>query len=98
MNFNPNKSPVDIISEGALVVHILGMFILVSTVDGTKIVGKSFIFKKILIVDIIHLIFTSDVEINKYGIKCGTSLRFWGNKGWISPIDPYGWFQWCCRY
>ena len=34
----------------------------------------------------------------KYGIKCGTSLRFWENKGWINKIDPYGWFQWYFRY
>ena len=31
-------------------------------------------------------------------IKCGTSLRFWENKGWIDKIDPYGWFQWYFRY
>ena len=39
-----------------------------------------------------------DVKVNKYGIKVGTSLRFWENKGWINGIDPYGWFQWYCRY
>ena len=38
------------------------------------------------------------MEINKYGVKCGTSLRFWEEKGWINAIDPYGWFQWYCRY
>ena len=32
------------------------------------------------------------------GIKCGISLRFWENKGWITEIDPYGWFQWYFRY
>ena len=36
--------------------------------------------------------------MNKIGIKCGTSLRFWENKGWINKIDPYGWFQWYFRY
>ena len=36
--------------------------------------------------------------MNKYGIKCGTSLRFWENEGWINKIDPYGWFQWYLRY
>ena len=30
--------------------------------------------------------------------KCGTSLRFWENKGWINPINPYGWLQWYFRY
>ena len=36
--------------------------------------------------------------VNKYGAKCGASLRFWENKGWIHSIDPYGWFQWYFRY
>ena len=39
-----------------------------------------------------------DVKVNKYGVKCGTSLRFWENKRWINGQDPYGWFQWYCRY
>ena len=24
-----------------------------------------------------------NASLNKYGVKCGTSLRFWKNKGWI---------------
>ena len=36
--------------------------------------------------------------MNYYGIKVGTSLRFWENKGWINEIDPYEWFQWYFRY
>ena len=39
-----------------------------------------------------------DVSVNKYGVKCGASLRFWENKKWIYPLDPYGWFQWYFRY
>ena len=39
-----------------------------------------------------------DVSINKYGVKSGTSLRFWENKRWIYSIDPYGWFQCYFRY
>ena len=39
-----------------------------------------------------------DVIVNKYGVKCGTSLRFWESKGWINEIDSYGWFQWYFRY
>ena len=31
-------------------------------------------------------------------IKCGTSIRFWENKGWINKINSYGWFQWYFRY
>ena len=39
-----------------------------------------------------------DINKNKYDVKCGTSLRFWENKGWINKIDPYGCFQWYFRY
>ena len=37
-----------------------------------------------------------DVNVNKYGVKCGVSLRFWENKERINKIDPYGW--WYFRY
>ena len=30
-----------------------------------------------------------DVNVNKYGVKCGTLLRFWENNGWVHSIDPY---------
>ena len=36
------------------------------------------------------------IVVNKYGVKCETSVRFW--KGWINEIDPYGWFHWYFRY
>ena len=39
-----------------------------------------------------------DLNVNKYGVKCGISLRFWEKKGCINKIDPYGWFQWYFRY
>ena len=39
-----------------------------------------------------------DTSINKYGVKCGTSLRFSENKGWINKQDHYGWFQWYFTY
>ena len=39
-----------------------------------------------------------DVSVNKYGVTCGTSLRFWENKDWINETDPCGSFQWYFRY
>ena len=39
-----------------------------------------------------------NVSLNKYGVKCGTSLRFWEDKEWINEIDPYGCFQWYFRH
>jgi hypothetical protein len=46
-------------------------------------------------------ILTSSVynkNVNKYGVKCGTSLELWESKGWITEYDCYGWFQWYCRF
>ena len=97
MNFTPNKTPVEIISEGAFG----GTYFrdIYSGVNGKwyRNSWKEFDFSK----DIDKKLFAStyyDVNANKYGVKCGTSLRFWENKGWIKDIDPYGWFQWYCRY
>ena len=39
-----------------------------------------------------------DKKVNKYKVKCGSSLEAWEGSGWIVEQDPYGWFQWYCRY
>ena len=39
-----------------------------------------------------------DKKVNKYGVKCGSTLEAWENSGWIVKQDPYGWFQWYCRF
>jgi hypothetical protein len=39
-----------------------------------------------------------DKNINKYKVKCGSSLEDWENNNWIIKQDPYGWFQWYCRF
>jgi hypothetical protein len=37
-------------------------------------------------------------SVNKYKVKCGGSLGMWESSGWIADSDPYGWFQWYCRF
>ena len=39
-----------------------------------------------------------DKEINKFKIHASLSLKYWEDKGWIKPQDPYGWVQWYCRF
>jgi hypothetical protein len=41
---------------------------------------------------------TYEKQVNKYKVKCGSSLEAWEKSGWIHKQDPYGWFQWYCRY
>jgi hypothetical protein len=37
-------------------------------------------------------------SVNKHKVKAGSSLKAWEESGWIEKIDPYGWFQWYCRF
>eukprot|EP00127_Corallochytrium_limacisporum_P000916 Clim_evm12s32 gene=Clim_evmTU12s32 len=38
------------------------------------------------------------LDVNKYHAKCGQTLEQWESSGWITGQDPYGWFQWYCRF
>lgn len=37
-------------------------------------------------------------SVNEYEAKSGNSLDHWEARGWMRPQDPYGWFQWYCRF
>ena len=95
--FGVNKSPVEIISEGAFGgIHFRDIYSYVNE-KWYRNSWKEFEFLK----DMDKKLYASSyyqINVNKYGVKCGTSLRFWESKGWINEIDPYGWFQWYCWY
>ena len=97
MNFNPNKTPIEIIKEGAFEVTYLRD--IYSGING-KWYRKSWKeFDQLKNIDTkYYASYNYDVNVNKFGVKCGTSSRFWENKDWIKKIDPYGWFQWYFRY
>ena len=91
MDFNPNKTPIEIIKEGAfggtyfrdIYSGIIGRWCKKSWKNffQTKSVDPKFYASDYY-----------DVNVNKYSVKSGTSLRFWENKSCINKIDPYGWF------
>lgn len=39
-----------------------------------------------------------DAGLNYFKVNASQPLSVWRKKGWISPQDPRGWFQWYCRY
>ena len=97
MSFGGNKMPVEIIKE----VAFGGTYF--RNID-SSINGKSY-EKSRKEFDEINNIYQKcycssyyDLNVNKYGVKCGTSLRLWGHKGCINPIDLYGKFQSYLRY
>ena len=97
MDFGANKTPVEIIKEGAFGGRYFRDIYSAVTGEWYKKSWKEFDQLK----NIDQKYYCSDCydcNVNKHGVKCGTSLRFWKNKGWINEIDTYGWFQWYFRY
>ena len=92
MDFKPNEKPVEIIKEGAFG----GTYFrdIYSKVNNKWYKNSWKEFKELENID--QKYYSSnyyDLSLNKYKVKCGTSLRFWENKAWINKQDPYGWFQ-----
>ena len=79
MNFNPNKTPIEIIKEGAFEVTYLRD--IYSGING-KWYRKSWKeFDQLKNIDTkYYASYNYDVNVNKFGVKCGTSSRFWENK------------------
>ena len=97
MDFNPNKTPIEIIKEGSFG----GTYFreIYSNVNKKWYKTSRKEFNQLKNID--QKYYCSDyydVSVNIYGVKCETSLRCWESKGWINKIDPYGWFQQYFRY
>ena len=97
MSFHPSKTPIEIIKEGSFG----GTYFrdIYSNINGKwyRNSWKELDFLK-RIDPKLYLNIYYNTNVNKYKIRCATSLRFWENKGCIREQDPYGWFQWYCRY
>lgn len=101
-DFHPNRSPEEILRAGSFGgtyfrpiisavtnVHYRAQDVLKTTVDEEWIKGlprNKFTSK------------TYRERANKFQVKCGGSLGMWESSGWITHVDPYGWFQWYCRF
>ena len=97
MNFGTNKTPIEIINEGAFGgTYCRNIYSGVNNrwhqdtwkeIDELKNIGQKYYSSDFY-----------DISLNKYGVKCDTSLRYWENNGWINKTDPYEWLQWHFRY
>ena len=102
-DFLPNLSPKEIMNAGSFG----GTYFrnITSTVTGHSYNGREIIMKHFpedwiqnLDIDIFLCASEYDKMKNLYKVKCGSSLEDWETSGWISSIDPYGWFQWFCFF
>lgn len=101
-DFHPNRSPEEVLRAGSFggtyfrpitsaVTNIRydAKDVLADTVKGEWIKG----------IPMVRLTSsTYQKNINKFKVQCGGSLGMWESSGWIVDSDPYGWFQWYCRF
>jgi len=100
--FRPNLSPMEVLQQGGFggtYFRSIDSAVTGLRYQGTEVLGelpKEWI--KGLSVSKQLCCQDYDTKVNKYGVKCGGCLGMWESSGWIVSIDPYGWFQWYCRY
>lgn len=100
--FKPNLSPKEVLQLGSFG----GTYFrdISSAVTGEKFKGRNVIkeFPKDwfagLDLDTQVCSPTYNKQLNQYKVSCGGSLGQWECSGWISALDPYGWFHWYCRF
>jgi len=100
--FKPNLSPEEVLRLGSFG----GTYFrdIASAVTGKKYKGETVVRelpKSWLVgLDLATMACSSSYskQVNKYKVSCGGSLAQWECSGWISDLDPYGWFHWYCRF
>lgn len=100
-NFTPNKSPEEMIREGAfggsyfrpLKSRKLGIVVQ----DDWKELDQDWV--RGLDVERYLTSPVYDADVNKFKVACGQSIEEWEAAGWIvHEFDVRGWFQWYCRF
>lgn len=37
-------------------------------------------------------------RLNKFKVRSGMPYEYWKDMNWMHERDPYGWFEWYCKY
>jgi hypothetical protein len=97
--FRPNLTPAEIFKAGAFGGSYWRPIHSDITGKNYRNKHKKFSFLKNIPNSMMTLPYDEyDKTINKYGVKVGTTLRFWEDNGWITKYDPYGWIQWYSNF
>lgn len=98
--FQPNLTPRQIFEQGAFGgTYFRAIHSQITGKDYDNLQWQEFPFLRDLDPKLLNKSMSEfDVNINKYGVKSGTTLQYWEEKGWIVEQDPYGWVQWYCRF
>lgn len=97
--FMPNLTPKEVILAGAWQgTYFRPIYSQVTGKNYKNIHRKYTFFNKIPENLLSTPLIEGSPKTNKYGVKVGSTLEFWEDKGWIKEINPYGWFHWYCDF
>ena len=100
-DFRPNLSPEEVLRAGAFGgTYFRSITSTVAKCRFPATVHREFPPSWFAGIDTSRLVTAAqyDASVNRYEVKSGNDLAFWEGKGWMRPCDPYGWFQWYCRF
>jgi len=100
-DFKPNLTPKEVLQMGSFGgTYFRPIYSSVTKLKYGKEVWQELPKDWLEGLDVKNLVSSSfyDAPRNKYKVKCGASLEEWENSGWMNKQDPYGWFQWFCRF
>jgi hypothetical protein len=94
-SFNPNLTPRQVIEEGAFGGCYFGY-----PIDSPIEYDYQTLFRYHFdgLNPELYLGNTYKPKINKWRIRSGMDYNYWKEMGWINEQDPYGWFEWYCKY
>lgn len=98
--FRPNVNPADMFKFGFGNTYWRPIYssVLNKTIKNDWKKYPKWVWKGITEDDITRPYEKYNKEGNIFGVKTGTTLEFWENKGWIKKYDPRGWGQWYLEF
>lgn len=92
--FNPRLSPREIIERGAFGGNYFGVDVGANLEDYKELFECHF---KGLDEEL-YLGKKYQPKKNCFKIRSGMDYEYWKRMGWMHERDPYGWFEWYCKY
>ncbi len=95
LTFNPNLTPREVVEAGSFGGSYFGLPIEeYINYDYTSLFNYHFDG----VDTILYMGETYKPKLNKFKIRSGMDYQYWKDMGWMHKDDPYGWFEWYCKY
>lgn len=94
LEFKPLLSPREIIESGAFGGSYFGEELLYGDTQYCQL------FKDLFegVDESLYLTKKYSSKLNQFKTRSGMGYEYWKEMGWIHDDDPYGWFEWYCKY